>query len=229
MPPCQACASNPSRECTLSKLKAKPKRRGVSQSTCRVANNGPQADRISNPGAHVSETTEATRLPEPSLQGVQRSHRESLNNAQVNQPQSPFRYLGRSGSREPPLDFENPLLRIDRDLVLEATEIFQRQFTMFNFLHGPTLMDSIHGKDPLDIKFCGILALCARFIPKLAEQYGGRLAACEYFASYLRRSINCHMIANADIGTVQALLLLSFHDWGSGKGTQAWTYNGKVG
>jgi hypothetical protein len=34
------------------------------------------------------------------------------------------------------------------------------------------------------------------------------------------------MIATADIGVVQALLLLSFHDWGSGKDTQAWTYNG---
>lgn len=224
-PPCQACASNPGRDCALSKLSAKPKRRGVSQSTSQAVHHGVGVSRGPSPSPHVLEVTEAIRLPETLPQDFQRRYHEHFDSDQANQLRLPSWV---SGSTELQPDLENPLARIDRDLVWEATEIFQQQFTMFSFLHGPTLLDLIHGKDPLDIRFCGILALCARFIPKLSEQYGGSIAACQYFASYLRRSITCHMIANADIGIVQALLLLSFHDWGSGKGTQAWTYNGTV-
>ena len=226
-PPCQACTSNPDRHCALSKLSGNPKRRGVSRSTFRATHHEIEASRPSGQGS-VLGATDAIRPPETLPQDLPRSHHGHLDNDQVNQPQLPLRHPWVSASRELQSCLENPLSRIDHDLVVEATEIFQQQFTMFNFLHGPSLLNSIRGKDSLDIRFCGILALCARFIPKLSEQYGGSLAACEYFASYLRRSITCHMVANADLGIVQALLLLSFHDWGSGKGTQAWTYNGTI-
>jgi hypothetical protein len=211
-PPCQACASNPGRNCVLSKLQGKPKCRRVSRSTSKATHHGVGVAQGSSLEHPVLEATEAVQLRETPPQDFQRRHHEHLDN----QLQSPSRQS----------DPENPLSRIDRSLSLEATEIFQCQFTMFSFLHGPTCFDVLHRKDPLDLRFCGILALCARFIPKLSEQYSGPLAACKYFASYLRRSITCHMIATADIGVVQALLLLSFHDWGSSKGTQAWTYNG---
>lgn len=221
-PPCQACASNPNRNCALTKLQGKSKRQGVLQSTSQARHHGVGVARRFSLDRHGSEATEAAPHHETQQQDFRRQHHEHLDN----RLRAPSRRSWASGSRALQANLENPLLEIDRHFVLEATEIFQRQFTMFSFLHGPTLLDVIHGKNPLDIRFCGILALCARFIPKLSEQYGGSLAACEYFASYLRRSITCHMIASADIGMVQALLLLSFHDWGSGKGTQAWTYNG---
>jgi hypothetical protein len=126
-------------------------------------------------------------------------------------------------SSAPPND---PLLGLDRKVVLNATEIFQQRFTMFSFLHGPTLLKLIYGENPLDLRFCGIMALCARFIPELIHEHGGPLAASEHFAAYLRHKITAQIVISLDITIAQTLLLLSFHDWGSGKGGQSWTYNG---
>jgi hypothetical protein len=109
---------------------------------------------------------------------------------------------------------------------VKATEIFQQRFAMFSFLHGPTLIKLIHGDSPLDLRFCGIMALCARYIPELIQEHGGPLAASEHFAAYLRHKITAQTLIGLEIATVQTLLLLSFHDWGSSKGGQSWTFNG---
>ncbi|KAJ5085306.1 hypothetical protein N7532_010077 [Penicillium argentinense] len=121
---------------------------------------------------------------------------------------------------------ENPLAEVDQETVLFAVEIFQQRFAMFSFLHGPTLLSLIYGKRALDLRFCGILAVCARFIPKLIRRHGGSQSASEHFAAYLRSKITCQTARGYEISVAQALLLLSFHDWGSAKGVQAWTYIG---
>jgi hypothetical protein len=131
-----------------------------------------------------------------------------------------------SGPSHLPNNSEDILASIDRETIMHAVEIFQQRFTMFSFLHGPTLLSLIYGEGPLDLRFCGILALCARFIPKLVERYNGPLPASEHFAAYLRCRITCQAANGQEISVAQALLLLSFHDWGAAKGGQAWTYVG---
>ncbi|KAJ6020754.1 hypothetical protein N7540_006258 [Penicillium herquei] len=131
-----------------------------------------------------------------------------------------------SASSNSPAALEDPLLKLDRSVIMKATEIFQQRFAMFSFLHGPTLIKIIHGDAPLDLRFSGIMALCARFIPELIHEYGNPLAASENFAAYLRHKITAQTVIGDDISMAQTLLLLSFHDWGSGKGGQSWIYNG---
>lgn len=230
-PPCQACTSNPGRECTLSIPRHHSKRREALRLVSRTIHQGLPDKRRLSAGSRAQEASEDVEHPETLLRDRQQLQYQPPQNVVANTLWPSSMLTGTPGSvklqrKGPSADLENPLSNLDRDLLLKAIESFQQRFTMFSFLHGPTLLDLVHGDTPLDIKFCGILALCARFIPELAEEHGGPLAASECFASYLRHTITCHMVVNADIGMAQALLLLSFHDWGSGKGSQAWTYNG---
>jgi hypothetical protein len=214
-PPCRACASNPVRQCILSVPKSKRKPHERSQITqdarARVrTQDGPRPD------AH----------PRTSL-GDQSSHNDgSFDGINTNLPCVSTIMMEASDSAHSSAPHDDPLPELDRRLILEATKIFQGRFTMFSFLHGPTLLKHIYGNNPLDLRFCGIMALCARFIPELIHKHGGPLAASEHFAAYLRHRITAHTIVSLDLKIAQTLLLLSFHDWGSGKGGQSWTYNG---
>lgn len=180
--PCWACASRPGRECVLSRPGRQNKLLHASQRTCQRLRSGFRHQRIVDRGGERDV--------------LQHADRQESADHRLNITPSPAGIEGQAGSVA---QSENPLLGIAREIVLTATQTFIRQFTMFSFLHEPTLFDVIHGRGELDIRFCGILALCARFIPALVDQHGGRCAASDYFASYLRRNITCEMAASDDI------------------------------
>ena len=218
-PPCQACTSNPLRACVLSL----PRKRGThSSSTSGPVSQGVQVAR----GAHTSPRThgESTK-PNRSPESLGEAHDIRNDNFCNNMPCASS-MTEASGRSHLPNNSEDILASIDRETIMHAVEIFQQRFTMFSFLHGPTLLSLIYGEGPLDLRFCGILALCARFIPKLIERHKDPLSASEHFAAYLRRRITCQAASGHDLSVTQALLLLSFHDWGAAKGGQAWTYIG---
>jgi hypothetical protein len=65
-----------------------------------------------------------------------------------------------------------------------------------------------------------IIALTARFIPELVEQHGSGTDAGDYYAE----SIRATLLLGADkpsLEKIHALLFLSYHEWGSGRGATA--------
>ncbi|KAB8270494.1 hypothetical protein BDV30DRAFT_241359 [Aspergillus minisclerotigenes] len=70
------------------------------------------------------------------------------------------------------------------------------------------------------------MALCARYIPELVDQYSSPYLASEHFADVVRENIMSYMARHSGIDAVHALILLSLYDWGEGNGFQAWVYTG---
>ena len=65
-----------------------------------------------------------------------------------------------------------------------------------------------------------ILALTARFMPDLVESHGSVQDACDYFGNAIR----AELLLEADkpsLDKIHALLFLSLHEWGSGRGARA--------
>ncbi|BAE65146.1 unnamed protein product [Aspergillus oryzae RIB40] len=219
-PPCQACASNPFRECVLS-LPGKKAAPGPCSALGRVG----QVSRVIK-GTGLSsgvrrEVLGGALVPSPGANVIQNESSSADVPCVLPTTEVPDSGIAPNNS-------EYPLADVARETVISAVEIFQQRFAMFSFLHGPTLLSLIYGGHPLDLRFCGILAVCARFIPQLIRRHGSPPSASEHFASYLRSKITCQAATGHDIAVAQALLLLSFHDWGSAKGGQAWAYIGKT-
>ncbi|PGG95718.1 hypothetical protein AJ79_09909 [Helicocarpus griseus UAMH5409] len=83
----------------------------------------------------------------------------------------------------------------------------------------------------------GVLTLTARFHPQLTHYHSpqSRVAPCnplvasDFYANALRSRLSGSDgvdLASADISRVQALLMLSLHDWGMCRGKNAWVYLG---
>ncbi|KAK2784077.1 hypothetical protein FQN52_009347 [Onygenales sp. PD_12] len=83
----------------------------------------------------------------------------------------------------------------------------------------------------------GVLTLTARFHPQLAQYHSpaspvapcNPLVASEFYATALRSrlsGIDGADLASTDISRVQALLMLSLHEWGMCRGKNAWVYVG---
>ena len=207
-PPCRACASNSSRNCTLSLPRKKSAQRLYSNQELP----SPTRPLETEPSTSTTAQREDTR---PDILPVPASAPNDQTFANLPCVAS---MVGVSASSVSPKNTKNFLATVGRETICHAIEIFQQRFTMFSFLHGPTVNSIIYKDHPLGLQFCGILAVCARFIPKLVHQHGSPLLASEYFAAYLRRTINCDMATGHDITIAQTLLLLSFHDWAAAKG-----------
>ncbi|OGM50818.1 hypothetical protein ABOM_000653 [Aspergillus bombycis] len=103
---------------------------------------------------------------------------------------------------------ENALTNVDRELVIP---------TFFEY----GVPDRIPG-----IKLCAIVALCARYIPELVDQYGSLYLVSEHFANVVRENIMTYTAQHPGIDAAHAMILLSLYDWGEGNGFQAWIYAG---
>ena len=90
-----------------------------------------------------------------------------------------------------------------------------------------------------EILLLGILTLAARFHPKLVQCHASRVrqslnshyvgietSTCEYYATALRAALfsdrGIVSIGPPTLPRIQALLMLAFHEWGCGKGTEAY-------
>jgi hypothetical protein len=91
---------------------------------------------------------------------------------------------------------------------------------IFFSLHEPSLRSAAKDGTVKPILAIAILTLTARFIPQLVKKHGSAVAACDYYAN----SIRSDLLLNADkpsLEIIHALLFLSMHDWGSGRGARA--------
>jgi hypothetical protein len=110
----------------------------------------------------------------------------------------------------------NPLL------LSKAIDLFFQHFyadVLFS-LHEPSVRSAAKTGELKPTLAVAILALTGRFMPELAEIYGSSQEACDYFANAIR----AELLLEADkpsLEKIHALLFLSLHEWGSGRGARA--------
>jgi hypothetical protein len=124
-----------------------------------------------------------------------------------------------TGSRDRGGDLEflyNP------QLLSKAIDLFFQHFyadVLFS-LHEPSVRLAAKSGELKPILAVAILALTARFMPELAEIYGSGQETCDHFANAIR----AELLLEADkpsLEKIHALLFLSLHEWGSGRGARA--------
>lgn len=135
-----------------------------------------------------------------------------------NSPDSRPRDLS-GGSRELASGLES---LYDSRLLLKAIDLFFQHFyadVLFS-LHEPSVRSTAKSGEMKPILAIAMLTLTARFIPELAELYGSDQEACDHFANAIR----VELLLEADkpsLEKIHALLFLSLHEWGSGRGARA--------
>ncbi|RFU35518.1 hypothetical protein B7463_g822, partial [Scytalidium lignicola] len=112
-------------------------------------------------------------------------------------------------------------------LLSKAVDLFFHHFytDLLFSLHEPSIRSNAKTGELKPILAVAILALTARFMPDLVEYHGSVQNACDYFANAIR----AELILEADkpsLDKIHSLLLLTLHEWGSGRGARAWVYIG---
>ncbi|KAF2192865.1 hypothetical protein K469DRAFT_552474 [Zopfia rhizophila CBS 207.26] len=107
----------------------------------------------------------------------------------------------------------------------EVKNSYLRCSYKWSFHHTPTLLLKIRDRT-LEIWMAwAILALAIRFVKEPPAPFKTQTEASNAFAAHARQILQSDL-ETPSISRVQALLMLTGHDWGAGNGRRAWIYLG---
>ncbi|KAF2713458.1 hypothetical protein K504DRAFT_368934 [Pleomassaria siparia CBS 279.74] len=107
----------------------------------------------------------------------------------------------------------------------EVKNSYLRCSYKWSFHHTPTLLLRIRDRT-LEIWMAwAILALAIRFVKEPPAGFSTQTEASNAFAAHARQILQSDL-ETPSISRVQALLMLTGHDWGAGNGRRAWIYLG---
>ncbi|CAI6331643.1 unnamed protein product [Periconia digitata] len=107
----------------------------------------------------------------------------------------------------------------------EVKNSYLRCSYKWSFHHTPTLLLRIRDRT-LEIWMAwAILALAIRFVKEPPPPFRSQIEASNAFAAHARQILQSDL-ETPSISRVQALLMLTGHDWGAGNGRRAWIYLG---
>lgn len=95
----------------------------------------------------------------------------------------------------------------------------------WSFHHTPTLLLRIRDRTLEVWMVWAILALAIRFVREPPLHFKSQKEASDAFAAHARQILQSDL-ETPSISRVQALLMLTGHDWGAGNGRRAWIYLG---
>ncbi|KAF2279118.1 uncharacterized protein EI97DRAFT_394093 [Westerdykella ornata] len=95
----------------------------------------------------------------------------------------------------------------------------------WSFHHTPTLLKHIRDRTLEPWMAWAILALAIRFVKDTPSPFKSQTEASNAFAAYARQLLQPEFVTPT-VSRVQALLMLTGHDWGAGNGQRAWIYLG---
>jgi hypothetical protein len=107
-------------------------------------------------------------------------------------------------------------------LLSQAIDLFFQHFypDLLFSLHEPTVRMAAQSGKLKPILAVAILALTVRFMPDLVECHGSVQEACDYFGNAIRAELLLET-DKPSLDKIHALLFLSLHEWGSGRGARA--------
>lgn len=137
-----------------------------------------------------------------------------------------YGYTASPDARSRPKGHGLPHALPERAVLMEACELLFKLFPEFGFLHRPTFIDQLQNNQLDPVKLCAILCVTSRYMPRLVARHGSPNQAADYYAQEASKPIMDRVVDRPDPDTVQILLLLGLHDWGSCRSFRAWMYTG---
>lgn len=204
-PPCDRCKASGKNDCIFppsgtSAIHRKPKRPRQSEDL-------PDAPLTSNNHASPTNTTHA-------LAPNRRNDAPASNGSPTNAALSP-------SAASSILDRLDPF-----DLLTdEVKNSYLRCSYKWSFHHTPTLLLQIRDRSLEPWMAWAILALAIRFVKEPPAPFSTQTEASNAFAHHARSMLSGEL-EHPSVSRVQALLMLTGHDWGAGNGRRAWIYLG---
>ncbi|KAF2494605.1 hypothetical protein BU16DRAFT_43548 [Lophium mytilinum] len=107
----------------------------------------------------------------------------------------------------------------------EVKNSYLRCSYKWSFHHTPTLLRRMRDKTLETWVAWAILALAIRFVREPPAPFKSQIEASNAFAAHARQILQGDL-ETPSVSRVQALLMLTGHDWGAGNGRRAWMYLG---
>ncbi|KAF1912201.1 fungal-specific transcription factor domain-containing protein [Ampelomyces quisqualis] len=107
----------------------------------------------------------------------------------------------------------------------EVKNSYLRCSYKWSFHHTPTLLLRIRDRALEPWMAWAMLALAIRFVNDPPPPFATQTAASNAYAAHARQMLQADL-ETPSISRVQALLMLTGHDWGAGNGRRAWIYLG---
>lgn len=108
-------------------------------------------------------------------------------------------------------------------VIIRACILFKKKYPGTDFIHLPSISAAAYAENSpgIDPVFsAALLTLCRRFMPDKD------LSQSEVYASYVHQKLREAIFETPSIYTVQSLVMLSFYEFGEGRGYKAWMYIG---
>lgn len=119
--------------------------------------------------------------------------------------------------------FDDCIKNLPPAIIMRACILFKKKYPGTDFIHLPSVSAAAFGENSTGIDpifSAALMTLCRRFIPD------NSLPQSEVYASYVHQHLRESVFEAPSLYTVQSLVLISFYEFGEGRGYKAWMYIG---
>lgn len=124
------------------------------------------------------------------------------------------------------VDFE--LQRLPLGAVMSVMDAFGSNFSELRMLH-PVLFQKYFAAERSEESkalLAALLSVTWQMSPPARNANTNTTISCGQYAVYASRRLSVHMLQHPDVRTVQALLILTIYEWGTGAFQEAWMHHG---
>lgn len=123
---------------------------------------------------------------------------------------------------------ETHIQSLDTGIILKCLHIFHDKFPELAIVHVPTMLANIQSTwlPETTTLIAAVLAVTRAQLSVLNVTLADQLLSRELYAQYARDSLSDLMLQPPKIYIVQALLIITLHEWGSRDFHKAWVYCG---
>ncbi|KJZ73210.1 hypothetical protein HIM_07407 [Hirsutella minnesotensis 3608] len=221
-PPCQRCEKSGIADCALSRprpLASRPASNGGSidgrsrkrsSSAAASPRKNDVLRQLDSPPVPRSVSAAATPRPAPVC-------KESV--ADVPGETPPF---------VAPMDIDAHLVGLPEGVVLKALNVFINSYPELAVLHLPTLVQDLRTTRSFEGRALlgAVLAVTKAQLAVLSASWAGTLLSREEYAGYAKNALAGFIFQPPKVQVVQALLIITLHEWGSRDFHKAWMYCG---
>lgn len=218
--PCQRCRKLGNTECALTR----PVSRTPRSSKARRSDVRGSAKRIETP-QHLDDSI-AHATPAAAAVPTRRQHAQS---------QSPTRHRVPAKQQQlPPSDYTKQLVdahidSLSNSVILKAVHVFINNFPELAILHLPTFIEEFHAQRHPESKALlgAVLAVTKAQLSVQSTSWADELLSREHYALYTKDVLSEFILQPPKVQVVQALLIITLHEWGTRDFHKAWVYCGK--
>lgn len=125
---------------------------------------------------------------------------------------------------------ESHVYNLPAGIVMKSLNVFTNKFPELAILHLPSFIAELRSRSSKEViaLLSAVLAVTRSQICVLNASWGEHLLPREHYALYAKDLLKDLILQHPNIQVVQALLIITLHEWGSRDFHKAWIYCGKA-